>query len=352
MTSQIRLSVGLCALVHDTHVDWGLATNDDRILSGTLRNTTDEAAGLLVAFERLLALPRTHPLVDLFCGNEAFLDTLRPLAAAWPWLTHHDPTPQGVLVLRARAAARDRYRERVPAPEPAPAPGPALTIAAGPAGPAGPDGPATSAAPAAAPAVRRIRAGTDGSVGSGVGRVDKVSAFGWVTELGRHHSGVVANTANKVVYAELRAVHDLLMRHEGVTFDVVMDSTEAIRVLQRMKAGTPLKQCGLPPPSRHVRWIEALHAWVMAGDHTFTWVLGHSGNPYNDAADRLAVQARRHRQGMLDEDTHRQVVDRILGDFHAALAAAPHPDASHAVGATRPTRGLRRPALRAEATPA
>lgn len=96
-------------------------------------------------------------------------------------------------------------------------------------------------------------------------------------------------------YAELVAIH-LAIRHwigRAHTLTVRTDSREALRMIERARSGDDVGSTGraLGTATRIAELISSYEK--LGGQINLEWVKGHSGDPLNDGADRLAVHARR-----------------------------------------------------------
>ena len=122
--------------------------------------------------------------------------------------------------------------------------------------------------------------------------------WGWVIPGGRYRSGAERHTTNQRM--ELAAALDAVRSVEGA-LEIVSDSTYVVNCFRDgwwkgwLSRGwvNSKKQ----PVANRDLW-EPLIEIYRAGSITFRWVKGHGGNKWNDAADRLAVQASLTQQGV------------------------------------------------------
>lgn len=121
--------------------------------------------------------------------------------------------------------------------------------------------------------------------------------WAWAVPGGRFASGAAAHTTNQRM--EIQAVLEALRTLEG-PIEVVSDSTYVINCFRDkwwegwMRRGWT--NSARKPVANRDLW-EPLIELVRAGDVTFKWVKGHSGDEMNDLVDRLAVEAGRTQTG-------------------------------------------------------
>ncbi|WP_457190937.1 RNase H family protein [Nocardioides sp. P5_E3] len=288
------VAAGIAAWQAGSSTGWGVTTNDAQEFSGLVKG--GDAQALLKAFEQVVALADVPGVirVELFCSDRTFLEAVAPHAAAWPQLTIHpwsEGWERGWLVASSRKLARNLAEPPVPAP----------------------------AYVAAVP----LLAATDGSKGA-KGR----SGFGWVTAEGDFGFG---SFAGPILLTELAAVEALLTdAPQRRPLTVLVDSRDALRVLTGLQRGEAVTAQRVP--GTHTSWalLRRLQAALCNRVVTFCWVRGHAGNPLNECADRIALQARRHLDGGTAPEVLDKVMARILTDFrttdcyHPAATAPPY----------------------------
>lgn len=121
--------------------------------------------------------------------------------------------------------------------------------------------------------------------------------WAWVVADGRQASGSEAATTNQRM--EIRAVLEAVRALPG-TLAVVSDSTYVVKCFRdgwwrRWRANDWTTSAKKPVANRDL-WEPLVDLVAERGDVTFQWVKGHSGDPLNDLADKLAVAALRAQQ--------------------------------------------------------
>ena len=115
--------------------------------------------------------------------------------------------------------------------------------------------------------------------------------WAWVIPGGRYRSGAERHTTNQRM--ELAAALDAVRTVEGA-LEIVSDSTYVVNCFrQRWWEGWLSRgwvNSKKQPVANRDLW-EPLVEIYRARSITFRWVKGHAGNKWNDAADRLAVEA-------------------------------------------------------------
>lgn len=291
---------------------WAVAT-DTGYVHVAQAEGTNALGGLLSAFEHVLTAPVfAGTPVHLYCGHKGFLDQVGALVAAWPHLSVQPWTPtasRGTLVRAAYKAACALVEESLA--EDAAVPEIACTDL-----------------PRPDPSLAPLLCATDGSANRG--RPDQVAGFAWVTEHGQFHQDTIKGG---VLVAELAAVEALLGHYSPTrTMRVLIDSREALAVLARLREASDPFRVRFIGSGPHPALMASLHKHVQAHRETvrFEWVRGHSGNALNDAADRLAVQARRRVEMKLSKEVAAQTSAQIIADLRAALADADLSDSDSA----------------------
>lgn len=116
--------------------------------------------------------------------------------------------------------------------------------------------------------------------------------WGWVVPDGPYGSGAEADSTNQRM--ELKAVLDALQMLDGPLL-VVSDSTYVVNCFRDrwwegwLKRGW--KNSQKKPVANRDLWEPLIDLYRERGDVDFKWVKGHSGDEWNDVADRLAVEA-------------------------------------------------------------
>ncbi|MFW2382424.1 MAG: RNase H family protein [Acidimicrobiales bacterium] len=120
--------------------------------------------------------------------------------------------------------------------------------------------------------------------------------WAWVIADGPHGSGAEAHTTNQRM--EIKAVLEALRSNEG-SLHIISDSTYVVNCFRDrwhegwLKRGW--KNSQRKPVANRDLWeplIELAVPRIDEGTLRFSWVKGHSGDPMNDLADKLAVAAR------------------------------------------------------------
>lgn len=140
--------------------------------------------------------------------------------------------------------------------------------------------------------------------------------------------GVAAHTGGSTL-AELVAIkhatrHGMVLTGEVKRNErglkVVTDSLESVKLLTALRTGKPVhhrvtkdqRECGL-------KIIESL---ARIEDVTFEWVRGHDGDPLNEAADRLAVAARRNDEMDIPKEIATGMIAQIAADTRATMRSS------------------------------
>ena len=139
----------------------------------------------------------------------------------------------------------------------------------------------------------------------------KTGGWGFVSELGQYGQG--SGKSLNSTYAELKAIELALKSVPGHGRELVftVDSKEAIALLENgVKDSTPVR-------------IRRLVARITLSPNfhraKFQWVRGHSGDPLNEAANRLAIAARRNSDSGTSGEVARNVAQSILSEHLAAV---------------------------------
>lgn len=164
------------------------------------------------------------------------------------------------------------------------------------------------AQPTAAPRAPRVVA-TDASVGLGRGS----AGIACVDERGCYHAEQFAS--RDVLYCELKAVLLALQRFPG-PLRILTDSRSAIRLIDGSS----------PPKTRQIAGILAqVRRHLVSRQASVEWVRGHAGHPLNEAADQLALAARRRIEFAIPGGAHQQICRRITASLAAASPQGEQP---------------------------
>ena len=133
-----------------------------------------------------------------------------------------------------------------------------------------------------------VRVYTDGACSGNPGP----GGWAWVVPDGPFAAGYEARTTNQRM--ELTATLEAVGRFDE-PFTVVSDSTYVVHCFRDgwwekwiRKGWVNAKK---EPVANRDLWEPLVEAVVERGDVSFEWVKGHSGDRWNDIADRLAVEA-------------------------------------------------------------
>lgn len=144
----------------------------------------------------------------------------------------------------------------------------------------------------------RVRAYTDGACSGNPGP----GGWAWVVPGGAFESGAAAQTTNQRM--ELQAVL-AVVEATREPLHVVSDSTYVVHCFRDswwkgwLKRGW--KNSQKKPVANRDLW-EPLIELYQERDVTFEWVKGHSGDEWNDVADRLCVEAAQTQTGRRGDD--------------------------------------------------
>ena len=134
----------------------------------------------------------------------------------------------------------------------------------------------------------RTRVWTDGACLGNPGP----GGWGWVDSLGRCDSGAEAHTTNQRM--EVLAARQAVAAHAGPV-EVVSDSKYVVSAFNEgwidgwLRRGW--KNSKKEPVANRDLWQPFVQEVAEHGQVTFSWVKGHSGDPMNEEADRLATEA-------------------------------------------------------------
>lgn len=166
---------------------------------------------------------------------------------------------------------------------------------------------------------------TDGSLGTGT-----TAGIGYVLVFTKPHNSVMVGFDHRTlarvfrtsVYAELCAIKAAL-RAAANTVEgkygarLWTDSEEAIRFIERDDHRADL-QLHYAPLLRTIR------GEIRAAGIDLRWIKGHNNDPFNEAADRLAVMARRNREFGLSRNHGHAMAHAISEDLQRVDAEALH----------------------------
>ena len=151
---------------------------------------------------------------------------------------------------------------------------------------------------------KRLMVATDASVGTGRGS----AGLACVDERGREITKRLRS--RDVLYCELRAIK-LAIRHFAGPLQILTDSQSAVGLITNPNH----RAC---PRSQAL--VEQIRELIAARDVSIEWVRGHDGHPLNEAADRLAMAARRARELSMPAHVARQIRRQIVRDLVTGAA--------------------------------
>lgn len=131
-----------------------------------------------------------------------------------------------------------------------------------------------------------------------------------VDESGRQHT--LRLRSHDVVYCELRAIRLALETFTGPV-RILSDSQASINLITN--TGHTTRRGHLRAVVEHIRSL------MQGREVTLQWVRGHNGHPLNEAADRLAMAARRARELSTPPRVAKQITRRIVEDLTVTGAA-------------------------------
>lgn len=301
-TSPTVISIRLRAPDHTPFGAWAIAYQDDmecRVRTGLVpaqpTSSLTRAEAAVAALSCILQLAPERGLIDLdvMGGLEirrAFFDALRPFPAI-------RLATQSSLPLRQ--ATQKALTTLLPGAKVTPLP----------------------AMPQSTPTARDLVVAVDASIASN----RSVAGLGWVVA---HPDGEILSCGQAVkkvrrrgdiLLGELTAIHRGLndARTHGFpatgkgAVTVLSDSQPALAALSQSSSRRRVmsEDCQ--------RVVEKILAMAAGHPVTFDWVKGHRGHRLNEAADRLAVMARRNAEFNVPLAT----AERMFADFEAELAA-------------------------------
>ncbi|WP_409328892.1 RNase H family protein [Trujillonella humicola] len=180
----------------------------------------------------------------------------------------------------------------------------------------------TSALPSSPPGDPRARqhVATDASVGHHRGTT--TAGLAWVRADGSY--GVTTVRTAVPLVAELSAIAWAAATIPGTDpLHVVTDCRQGVRLLHGvLRHGRLDVPAGTHGSGQVAAVCSRIAVLAQRRPLTVSWVRGHAGDPLNETADRLAVQARRYVQNGGRLDDIRPLTDRIAADARAARPAA------------------------------
>ncbi|QGJ88096.1 RNAse [Arthrobacter phage Edmundo] len=145
--------------------------------------------------------------------------------------------------------------------------------------------------------------------------------------VGFSHKDHLKGLFNSVVYAELKAMEKGIKAAVATKDDMFgailwSDSEDALGMVESPVYHPDLQKAYSPV-------LNYIRREARANRLKLSWVKGHGDDPYNDAADRLAVLARRNREYGLPRDHSHTMAARVaqeLIDWHTRSTHQGNPD--------------------------
>lgn len=150
---------------------------------------------------------------------------------------------------------------------------------------------------------------TDASWGGG-----RIAGMSFVDSTGKKWKATTERGVWSPLAAEVSAIH-LAWREMGGRLRVRTDSQPAVHAICGRNKGIPNSVRG-----RTASQLVALRLAFQRGDLKVQWVRGHNGNVWNEAADRMAVAARRGAAWRVPPDVTDRTLQRVMEDLREALA--------------------------------
>lgn len=136
----------------------------------------------------------------------------------------------------------------------------------------------------------------------------------------RRETGIAAVTSD-LSHRSTTVDAGCILAGEVCAIDLALRSFDAVRVVRTDSLGAMHAiQTGRVPSSFSSamgRRVRLLHEVVATRQVVLEHVAGHSGNPGNDLADRLAVARRRHTQLRTPTEAFERAVQAIVADYQA-----------------------------------
>ncbi len=173
--------------------------------------------------------------------------------------------------------------------------------------------------------------------------------WAWIVPGGPFGAGNAAETTNQRM--ELQAVLSALESIEGEV-EVISDSTYVVNCFRdgwwKGWLTRGWKNSQKKPVANRDLWEPLIELYQQRADElTFTWVKGHSGNEWNDYADRLAVEAGFLQQPRSGDSTPTQIgePDKVRRSTKTAAPAASAASGEHVDGRSIVVLGHQPPEL-------
>lgn len=131
--------------------------------------------------------------------------------------------------------------------------------------------------------------------------------WAWVNSEGEFSRG--AGYSSSSVHSELEAVDLALRMHSPVAnqqLRILVDSKDAIALIERGPRDTT--------STRIRKTLIKIRARASFASASFEWVHAHNGDPLNEAANRLAIAARRDADAHTPDDTSHEVASSIVSE--------------------------------------
>lgn len=155
---------------------------------------------------------------------------------------------------------------------------------------------------------------TDGSSGN-----RPVSGWAWVTEGGAYRAGTISSRT--ILVAELHGILEALRSTPaGQPVLILTDSRPALTLIEETnRRGVIRDRSGIAGAKDTAYALHKIRLEASRRPVRFEWVKGHAEHPLNEAADRLAVQARRCAQLGGDPKDLGVIYERIVTETLTGL---------------------------------
>lgn len=144
-----------------------------------------------------------------------------------------------------------------------------------------------------------------------------------MAEDGSYRAGTVASST--ILVAELQAIYEAIRTSAASSrLRILSDSKPALHLIdETLRIGVIRNRSGVRGAKDTALVLHRIAVQTARRQVRFEWVKGHSSNTLNDAADRLAFQARRCAQLGGDPARLGVIYDRIVSESLAHLAKKP-----------------------------
>lgn len=147
-----------------------------------------------------------------------------------------------------------------------------------------------------------------------------VSGWAWIADDGAYRAGTIRSAT--ILVAKLRGIVEALRQVPvGGSVRILTDSRPALNLIEEtLRSGVIRHRPGMAGAKEAAHALHQISVHASRRTVRFDWVKGHSAHPLNDAADRLAVQARRCAQAGGDPAALGVIYERIVTESLADFA--------------------------------